>query len=314
MDGANSTIKQVCGGNTTGIFAVILLFMALPFHFLMIKILAINFRFSSPRHIILLCLSVSDCIQITVSAVCMTVLKITVTTTETATCKALSHVITFTAALTFVVSSLTLVALSVERYIGCFYSLHRHVLLTNKRFIIAVTIFWILGLLAGLISLISDGGARQSAVLTNTEFLGKIMVTTTLSVSSALVFIQVRLIILSMKNLKRVIPGASAPNPAEQRSFYKQLRIATVTSIVFVSYILCMVPSSFLIIMTEFTGIWKPTHRRQILVISLGMANTLLNPFIYGLGMLDTKQAIKTEINKIKTFVIEKICIRDDSM
>ena len=306
----NSTTKNLCGGKSTGSFSIILLFMVTPFHLLIIKILASNLRLSSPRHVILLCLSISDCLQIIVDAVCLIVLKIVNTTTMSTTCKAFGHAIVFNTGLTFVVSSFSLVALSIDRYITLCYSLRRHVLLTNYRAKIGAAALWAIGLIAGTTATAFEQHGQSSVILTNSPLLGKFIVGTTILVSVVLIFVQVRLIVLSRRNLRRVLPGETLQRkPAQRYGFRRQLRIAFVASIIFVSYLICMVPASFVIIATEFVGLWKPTHRIQMFVISLGMINTILNPFIYGIGMADTRQQIKRDLNKLKQSILEKLHI-----
>lgn len=311
MDTSNSTRIVACAKGFTGNFAIVLLFMALPFHFLTIKVLAFNLRFASSRHIILLCLSVSDCLQVLINCICIVSLKIANLTTESSTCKVIRSTIAFNAALTLIVSSLSLMALSIERYIACFYSYRIHELLTNKRIVGSSIVFWILGFSVGPVAAIPKESGAEEAILIGSAYLGHIVVGTVLPVSALLVIIQLKLFFLSRKKMTRVVP--SMQSEVERKSIFKrQFRVALIASMVILSYIACLLPGACFVILNEFLKMAVPKFSLQMLSIALGMANALLNPFIYGFGMLDTRQAIKRELKRMKNYVLEKIGFYQD--
>ena len=66
MADKNDTIGYICVPQSTGNSAIILQFIALPFHLLMMKILVKDLRLALPRHKITFSLSLSDCLLISV--------------------------------------------------------------------------------------------------------------------------------------------------------------------------------------------------------------------------------------------------------
>ena len=313
MNTTNSTSQISCTPNLTGNFAIVLLFLALPFHFLVGKILAFNLRFENPRHIILFCLSVSDSLQISITAFTIIVSKIGDFKNGTLACDGLRYTIYFNSTLTYIVSSLSLVALSIERYIACFHSYRIHELLTNKRIIPTLVAFWICGVIFGGIACIPGSQGNGQPILTTSEYFDDIFVYVTFSVSLVLIVVQSLLYYLSRKKLNRVQPGSSFSNDNEAEIQRKrQIKVAIVASAVVASYSICMLPGASLIVAHRFAKILVPSFWNRILTISLGMLNTLMNPFIYGLGMVDTREAIIKDLRKIKNFILIKLGLRDE--
>ena len=313
MGGENNATGSSCSPNVTGDFSVPLLFLVLPFHCFIIKILSINLRFESPRHIILLCLSISDCLQIAAVAVLTIVLETGDFVLRTPVCDGLRYTIVFTTSSTHFVSSLTLVALSIERYIACFHSYRVHEWLTNRRVIAALISFWLCGISCGGISAIPGPRSGKKVILTNSAHFGTIFVIITLPVSLMLIAIQSLLFCLSKRKLSRVQPTALPTMRNKINNIRRrQLKVAVVASIVVLSYLLCMLPGTCLIIIHKFAKSRGSTLLKKLLAISLGMLNTLLNPFIYGLGMLDTRQAILRDLRKLKHYVLLKLGIAED--
>ena len=313
MNTTNSTSQFSCTPNLTGNFAIVLLFLALPFHFLVGKILAFNLRFENPRHIILFCLSISDSLQLTITAICVVVSKTGDLHTGTPACDGLRYTILFNSTHTYIVSSLSLVALSIERYIACFHSYRIHELLTNKRIIPTLVAFWICGVIFGGIACIpaSQGGGQP--VVTSSVYFDGIFVSVTFSVSLVLIVVQSVLFHLSRKKLNRVQPGSSFSNDNEAEIQRKrQIKVAIVASAVVASYSICMLPGAIIVIVNQFAKISLPRFWKQMLAISLGMLNTLMNPFIYGLGMVDTREAIIKDLRKIKNLILIKLGLRDE--
>ena len=312
MDGRNNTNTFSCFPATTGHVSIALLFLALPFHFLVGKILAFNLRFENPRHVVLFCLSASDSLQLTVMAFAMITSTIGDIQTGTQSCAGLRYAIIFTATLTFVVSSLTLVALSIERYIACFHSYRINELLTNKIIIAILVAFWICGAIGGGIACISGLQANEKAILPNSGNFKVIFISLTFLVSLVLIVVQSLLFHLSRKKLNCVQPGPSSlnDNNAEiQRK--RQIKVAIVASVVVLSYLICMLPSACVTIANYKIAESTSKFGKQMVVISLSLINTLLNPFIYGFGMLDTRKATVKEVKKIKNYLLVKLRLRD---
>ena len=316
MNNTSYTSPIPCTQNVLGHFAITLLFLALPFHFLVGKILAFNLRFEYPRHIILFCLSVSDSLQVSVTAFALITSTIGDIQTETQSCAGLRYAIQFIVSLTLIVSSLTLVALSIERYIACFHSYRIHELLTNKRIISTLVSFWICGVIGGGIACIPSS-QRTSNPLSDSAYFNLIFVCITLPVSLILIVIQSLLLHLSRQKM-RISTNAMHPSSStsdadeEERARKRQIKVAIIASSVVLSYLVCMLPSACMIVVYRFAKPATPRYWKLIFTISLAMANTLPNPFIYGFGMLDTREAIVKELKKIKNYLLIKLCLKDE--
>ena len=309
MNRTNATSQVSCIPLSTGSLSIVLVFLALPFHFLVGKILAFNLRFENPRHIILFCLSVSDSLQLTITAIGAVISKTGDFQTETLNCTRLRYLWICNMTLTLIVSSLTLVALSIERYIACFHSYRIHELLTNKRIIPTLVAFWICGAIGGGIACIPSSQS-SGVVSSHSAYMSLIFIITTFPVSLVLIVVQSLLFRLSRKKLNRVQPGASSSNDNEAEILRKrQIKVAIVASAVVLSYLICMLPAAGFIIVNMST---KVAFGKKVTAIALVMANTLLNPFIYGFGMLDTREEIVKDMKKIKNAVLLKLGLRDE--
>ena len=312
--GDNSTSGLSCSLNFTGNISFALLFLGLPFHIFIMKIIAFNLQFANPRHIVLFSLSMSDSLQVTVTAIII-VIKMTVDFHNRAhICISLVSTLIFNSTLTYTVSSLTLVALSVERYIACFHSYRVQEWLTNKRIFVTLSVFWVFGIICGGFACIPDSEEINEIMLANSWFFGTIFITVTLPVSFVLIIIQIMLFCLSRKKLNSLQSTSAVPsNPEEtERTRRSQLKGAIVSGIIVLSYLVCMLPGACLLIINRLTDGPRQSHLTRLFVVALGMLNTLLNPFIYGLGMMDTRKAMLKELKRTKMYLLIKLGLRDE--
>ena len=204
-------------------------------------------------------------------------------------------------------------ALSIERYIACFHSYRIYELLTNKRIITSLVAFWICGVIFGGIACIPSSHGNGQPILATSEYFDEIFVFVTFSVSLVLIVVQSLLYYLSRKKLNRVQPGSSFSNDNEAEIQRKrQIKVAIVASAVVASHSICMLPGACLVAAHRFAQILVPSFWNRILTVFMGMLNTFLNPFIYGLGMVDTREAIIKELRKIKRFVLIKLGLKDE--
>ena len=302
-----STIYK-CGYASLGNFAITILFMVLPMHILVIKVLVFNLRFEVPRHIILFSLSVSDCLQILVTAILMAVQKVASFSSDSSICFGVRAAIQFNGAVTVVVSSFTLVSLSFERYIMCFYCYRFHEILTKKRVVFVQVAIWILGFLAGGFVVSSFQHGRENVMFSETGgHFSLVILIVTFTVSAVVVIVQARLFWLSKKKLNRIGPQNDNNNDVGRR---RQLKITVISSIVVLAYLISMLPSSCTILVHKFKKKKSPPSLTlQTIVTSMAMVNTLINPVIYGFGIADTRKEIKRELRKFKTFIFEKMGI-----
>ena len=313
MEEKGNATYYSCAPDMNGNVAILLLFLALPFHFFVGKILAFNLRFENPRHIILFCLSASDSLQVTVTAFTIMVSKFGDLEAGTQSCTNLRYAVVFNGALTLIVSSLTLVALSIERYIACFHSYRIHELLTNKRIIPTLVAFWICGVIGGGLACIPNSPRSQQSIVMDSAYFRLIFAFVTISVSIVLTVVQLLLFCLSRKKLNRIQPSSSSSNQVEIENMRKrQIKVAIVASMVVLSYLVCMAPGTSLIIIDLKSKVSIQSFWKHKFTIALAMANTLLNPFIYGFGMLDTREAIVKEVKKIKNYLLIKLRLKDE--
>ena len=303
-----------CHLNFTADIGIVLLFLVLPFHIFIMKILTFNLRFGSPRHFILFCLCLSDSLQVSVTAIII-VIKMTVDFHNRAhICINLVSTFIFNSTLTYTVSSLTLVALSVERYIACFHSYRIHEWLTNKRIIVSLAIFWILGVIGGGFACIPDFKETKQIVLAKSKSFGTIFISVTLPVSFVLIVIQTMLFCLSRKKLNSIRPpsvGSTNSDETQDRR-RRQIKGAIVSSVIVLSYLICMLPGACLLIINRYGNGPTESNLPGLFAVALGMLNTLLNPFIYGFGMMDMREAMVKELKKIKKFLLAKLGLRHE--
>ena len=314
MNEDNSTFHHSCWSNFTGDFSIALLIVALPFHLFIMRVLAFNLRFENPRHIILFCLSASDSMQLAVTALVILIIKFEDTARGTAACKSLRDTLIFTTGLTYIVSSLTLVVLSAERYIACFHSYRVHVWLTRERVIAALSGCWASGAIGGGIAIIPDARESNQVVLKDSWCFRVIFVTITLAVSCILIVVQSMLLWLSRKKFRSIQPSSSSSSISEEVPNVRKRKVQTAVaaSIVFLSYSICMLPGALLIIVKSSTENPEASYVTDMSVITLGMLNTVLNPFIYGLGMQDTRRAMLAELKKVKSFFLIKFRLQSE--
>lgn len=306
---ANLTVARVpCSPSVFGSFTISLLFVVLPIHMLVVKVLLVNIRLEMPRHIILFSLSLSDCLQILVSAVCMSCLKALDVTTDALMCRTFRTVMQVNGASTLVVSSFTLVSLSIERYIVCTYCYRFREIVTKNRAVYAQTLILIAGTVAGGVTAYSSSQGETTPgkmfSLSKDSFLF-LFVIVTFTVSFVLTIVQVRLFCISRAKMLPVAPGTSYAVHRHRAVMRKrQLRVTFVASTVVVAYLLCMIPFSCLILIDKFIRKEASPLFLQRLLTSLAMVNNLVDPLIYGLGIVDTRQAMKRELARIKAFVL----------
>ena len=312
---SNITEELSCNNNFFSyVAALVLLLLALPFHLLIMKILALNFRFENPRHVILFCLSASDSLQ--VAFVCLAMIIFQTETMELGSqpCTTLRRTIIYFASLTFIVSSFSLVALSVERYIACFHGFYIHEWLANRRTVPALVAFWICGIIVSGIVCFSGSRDKDPVIFASSDYFQAMFVSITFPVSIVLITVQSLLFYLSRKKLMAVQPSVAVSSSNRDESFAKkkQFKLAMVAGMVVLSYLMCTLPGACVILANQYIEPERRKIFRGLLSASLGMLNTLLNPFIYGLGMLDTRKAISRELRKIKNYILIKLGLRDE--
>ena len=67
-----------------------------------------------------------------------------------------------------------------------------------------------------------------------------------------------------------------------------------------------------MLIMNRVADDPRQSNLTRLFMVALGMLNTLLNPFIYGFGMMDTREAMLKELKKAKMYLLIKLGLRDE--
>ena len=265
----------------------------------MVKVLVSDLRLGLARHKIMLCLSISDLIQLLIIVVGVTVAIIFNFVLFTTGCNIVFSMLQFAIAMTLVVSSLSIVSLSVERYVACIYSFHLHRIFTRERMMYGISFTWILGLICGGLAAIPSSAGKERN-LDGAQFLKGFSVTFILPTSAIVSIIQYRLLSFSRKKLVQVGPVTQFGCEAELADLRRrQIKVAFVASIVAVAYIICMLPLGCLSFYELIHGSISPSNIPGILR-NLAFMNNFVDPYIYGLGISDTRMAIRKNLRKVK--------------
>eukprot|EP00795_Rhopilema_esculentum_P006835 gene6835-12428_t len=219
----------------------------------------------------------------------------------------------FISPLTVVVTSLTLVALSVERYIACVHGLRFHQIVTNRRVSLAFVIIWVFGFLCAAcnLTMIRHSDIVGQSVQSETPALRVIVVVIEIPTTCfTLIVIQATLFKFSRKKLLEVQPGMPVSSQAEQRNLLeRQLKIAFVAAIVVITYLFCSFPGAILALLTLITHGTQPVDKYNF-AVALWMLNAFTDPFVYGFGMRDTRKAL---IKQTKSIISALLCCVDSS-
>ena len=265
----------------------------------MVKVLVLDLRLGLARHKIMLCLSISDLMQLLITVVGVTVTIIFNFVLGSIGCNIVYSMLQFTIAMTLVVSSLSIVSLSVERYVACIYSFHLHRIFTRKGMMYGISFTWILSLICGGFAAIPKS-AREGNSLDGAQFVKGFSVTFILPTSAIVSIIQYRLLSFSRKKLVQVGTGTKFGCEAELADLRKrQIKVAFVASIVAVAYMVCMLPLGCLSLHELIYGTMSSSNIPSILK-TLAFMNNFADPYIYGLGISDTRMAIRKNLRKVK--------------
>ena len=285
---------------------IVITCIALPFHAFIVKILAMDFQFDLARHRILFSLSMSDAIMLSGMFISAIVNRAVTLTTESTGCVAYRGFTVFITFSTLTVSSTSTIALSVERYIACIHSFRLHSILTESRVRNFAIFQWICGCLIGLLVAVTN--RYDSAILIpNYSSIQYVYIIFVIPTSVAATVIQVRLFVFSWKKMNRVDPNRAFGEQLELADFRKkQLRVAFMAGIVAFLYVICMIPLAVTFLYELLSGATLPVSYRSA-CISLSCSNGLADPFIYGLGIADTRQKIVKELKKLKQRLLEMV-------
>ena len=301
----SGTSYHTCIDEGSGTPLIVIMIIAMPFHAFIIKILAMDFQFDLARHRILFSLSISDAMMLFGMFISAVINKAATFTTESTSCVAYRGFTIFIACSTLTVSSVSIIALSVERYIACVLSFRLHNTFTESR-IRTFSIFQLIfGCLIGFLAALTN--RYDSAIMiSNYSSTQYVYIIFTIPTSVATTIIQVRLFILSWKKMNQVNPRAFREQ-LELADFRKrQFKVAFMAGVVAFAFVICTIPLAVIFLYELLSGATVPLSYRSV-CISLSCSNGLVDPFIYGLGMADTRQKIAKELKKLKQRLLEML-------
>jgi len=289
----NKTILlSSCFPNSSGSAVIILSSLALPFHVLLIKLLVKDIGLALPRHQIMLTLSISDALQM-FSGASLTVVGMALQlTTESHNCGLLRNITVFTSSLTVVVSSLAVVTFAVERMIICMHFLKYRRTFKKTRTTKLLCGYWFFGTVIAVTAALTNDARKAETSINETTSFQIVCASVILPSAGIIIFIYSRIFVFSRKKFTQVAPSPDNSKLRTVRTFkQKQLQIAYVAGIVCIAYVVCTVPMSMAFLL-ELTNLIENRPNAKKVLISMAMLNTIADPFIYGLGMIQTRKML----------------------
>ena len=306
MENNSSIHIQQCIPHSVAYFICGITITTIPFHVLIIKVLIVDLRLALPRHNTMLCLTISDALQVFMFFLCMTTPSIFNFSRESVGCEVSRTILYFIIAQTLAVSSLSTIALSVERCVACIHSFYLHLVFTTERMRYGISVVWIVGLTCGSVAVTLTLLDQMTLNIKDNIFMKVISVLFIIPTSILLCIIQFRLLVFSRKKLVQVRPGKQFGCEAEIADFRKkQVKVAFVASVVVVAYIVCMAPMGFFSLYELIVGKTSDTLVRSILE-KLLLVNNFVDPFIYGIGTVDARRASLKNLEKIRDFITRR--------
>ena len=289
--GQNTTI-YTCFPTSTGIASLSVSMVALPLHILLIKILVKDTGLSLPHYQIMLTLTLSDALQISAGSIITVVVMALQLTTESYTCGLLRDITVFTSSLTVFVSSLAVVTFAVERKIICMHFLKYRRIFKRTRTAKLLYCYWLFGVLIATIAALKNDGKKAETSINETTSFQIVCAFTVLPSATIIIIIYSHILLFSRGKIMQVAPSSDSSKLRAVATFkQKQLRIALVAGIVCIVYVVCMVPLS-LVFLLELTNVNDNRPGIKKVLIMNGMLNTLADPFIYGIGMIQTRKIL----------------------
>ena len=295
--------------DATLLAAIFLAIFALPFHLLLMKILYKDCELTLPHHKVMMSLTLSDALQIFTGSAFVICRKIlSMVQNQEAACTYSLKVGEFFIIITWIVSSLSIVTLSIERYISCVYGLQMYNIMTTRRVVSALVAQWTIATSVAITAVCLRQKTESSILLSQSSMNQALPVFVIFPSAILIALIQFRLLLFSHSKLAEVKPQGAFGTKAEMVDFRKrQVKITFVASIVALAYIVCMFPIAILQAYEWQHGDIK-NHRVKFMLVALGMLNTIVDPVIYGLGVKDTRKLIWKNIKQVKDFILWHAC------
>ena len=305
INSSNISVRS-CRNNDAPATQFYLLLAIIPFHFLIMKILAKNLYFAVPRHIILFSLCLSDGIQVSTSIFFGVFHARASFTAETTECLVLRGTLIFILTSTLIVSCVAIIALSVERYIACVHSFRLHLLVTESRITYGSIGTWLMAILIPISALCASHN-RFFQIPVRDSIFQIISVVCIFPTSIILIIIQSKLYVFGRKKLGQISPSQAFGVQLELSDYRKKhMKVTFVAGIVAFAFVFCMAPfASISMYELMFGDPVSPLVRRSCSY--LAAMNAICDPFIYGIGMVDIRKKIWQEFKKFKGCLMEWI-------
>ena len=304
MANSNHTDVHVCMEEPNGIVLLVLAPLVLPLHSVLIKVHTKEYQFTLPRHKILLCLSLSDAIQIFTLFIIGLVNEIVTLTPGSTGCMVYRAFAKFICCSMLVVSSLSITAMTLERYIACIHSFRLHQMFTESRVRYGSILVWMLGVLFGSLAALTTH-IDDAVTIPNRSVFQYVYLLFVIPQSVFIIITQVRLFLFCRKKIKQVIPAGAFGAELELANYRKKhFKVAFMAGIVALAFLLCMIPMATIFLYELLTGEYVSASLRSA-CFGLSMCNSLADPFIYGFGIADIRRVIFREVKKLKQLLIE---------
>ena len=302
MANENTPDIDVCVIEKTATFQIALMFCTLPFHTFIIKVLATDVRFDLQRHKILFSLSLSDAVVTFGLFTLAIVNKATNLTIASTGCAIYRRFTIFIACSTLVVSSVSIIAMAVERYIACIHSFRLHRILTESRVRNWSICTWIFGVVIGTLAAFTSHFYGNMIIL-NYSIVQYVYLIFTIPTSVFVIAIQARLFIFSRTKINRIVPTGAFGARMELYDYKrKQIKIAVMAGIVAIAFVVCMIPLAIVFLYELVSGSTVSSSYRSV-CLSLSFGNSFADPFIYGFGAADTRRKMLRDFKKLKHFL-----------
>ena len=273
---------------------------------LMTKILAKDLRLTLPRHQIMFSLSLSDGLQVFIPFITTTVMKAFKLKTDNNVCIVLRQIVLADAALTLPVSSLAVLAMSLERYVACIHSFRLHEIFSDSRVAVMSGFIWAIGAVSAVTSVAIHPINIQETILGGLITFKLVVIIFVIPTSVAVVLIQARLFFFSRTKLSQITPSGAFGAQAELADFRKkQIKVALIASIIAFAFVFCMLPAAATFLYELINNLSIDSSFKTT-CIAMAMANTLVDPFIYGIGVADTRRLIMKNLKNLKLYILER--------
>eukprot|EP00794_Sanderia_malayensis_P010184 gene10184-11230_t len=300
-----STNQHDCIRIESGKFIIALAMVSFPIQILLIKVLFWKSRLTLPRHMILASLTISDFIQVNFGALIIASGRIFDPKTKSWSCQLHRKLMEISCVVTVVTASGSILALCLERYIACVHCFRVHQIFSEQRVKRLLYTIWISGIIAGFVDYKRYIPNYTLVLLPLTSTFSIIYFISVLPTSVILLILQTRLYLLSMRKLK-VEPANNFGAQAEAKDLIRrQLKLAICASFVAILYIVCMCPLAFYIMHTGFKEVNDASAFRSGSIF-IAAINTLVDPFLYGIGMADTRREMKRELKSLNNYIFCK--------